>query len=216
CWPRWPRRRQSSDAGGEEQRQPPARQRSAPTDGSPISGLLLSTPIDVTRRNPGPGRSDAPRTKLGQSNPGLRYVSNGADAFALLVQNVYRTLRCAPSTDFRAGRAERAAAPQARPSAKGGQVCRPVRAKRAHPSFFARVRRGPSQTATARLVSCEEGLAHFSVRALDRFQGVVMLGSQVADRAGLAPEDHRLRLRPEVVLDDPVEECAVGHSGGGE
>ena len=44
----------------------------------------------------------------------------------------------------------------------------------------------------------------------------MVLGVEVADGPGFAPEDYRLRLRPHVVVDNPVQELAIGHACGGE
>src|SRR5438874_2502629 len=44
----------------------------------------------------------------------------------------------------------------------------------------------------------------------------MVLGVQVADGPALAAEDHRFGLRPEVVIDDAVQELSIGDARGGE
>src|SRR5438874_11179333 len=48
----------------------------------------------------------------------------------------------------------------------------------------------------------------------DRLQRVMVLGIQVPDGPALAAKDHRLRFRPEVVVNHAVQKLAVGHPGG--
>src|SRR6266571_7435193 len=50
----------------------------------------------------------------------------------------------------------------------------------------------------------------------DRLQRVVVLGTQVPDGSALAAEHHRLRFRPEVVVNYAVQKLPVGYTGGRE
>src|SRR5712692_10206822 len=56
----------------------------------------------------------------------------------------------------------------------------------------------------------------YAVGSLDRLQRVMVLGDQVADGAALAAENDRFRLRPQIVIDNTVQEFSVRDPGSGE
>src|SRR5438034_4170366 len=59
-------------------------------------------------------------------------------------------------------------------------------------------------------------LPDFAMGAFDGFQCVVVLGIQVPDGPALAAEHHRLRFRPEVVVNHAMQKLAVGYTCGRE